>query len=259
MKIRLLAIAAALASTAVLTGLPAPSEAMPILTISNGQLTGARNVEANGTLYDVSFREGSCISLFNGCNSPNDFIFSSRSTSRGFLTALQNQVFVNTAQGAFDSNPGLTAGCSGANCSIYLPLPVGNQFFADLDILSNGRRESEDFIFSFPVIGRATDTSLLSNAVFAVVELAPLPAPEVIELVDDEATNPQPVSFNPADDPTASGDDLAAAIAVPEPATALVFALGLLLLALGRLQSGFHIAGFQRWTARSRPIGSGGV
>lgn len=46
-----------------------------------GRLFGARNVNVNGTLYDVQFMDGNCISLFTlgpmagGCNEDADFAF----------------------------------------------------------------------------------------------------------------------------------------------------------------------------------------
>ena len=39
------------------------------------ELLGATGVSVNGTLYDVTFIDGSCVALFDGCDAPADFAF----------------------------------------------------------------------------------------------------------------------------------------------------------------------------------------
>ena len=38
----------------------------------SGQLTGATGVDVSGTLYDVTFEEGSCAEVFSGCDNVSD-------------------------------------------------------------------------------------------------------------------------------------------------------------------------------------------
>ncbi len=65
-------------------------------------------------LYDVAFLEGSCATLFNGCDELSDFTFQSLSTALAAAQALIDQVFLDVAVGKeFDSQPTLTFGCPG--------------------------------------------------------------------------------------------------------------------------------------------------
>ena len=45
----------------------------PVLDIVDGQLVGATGVEVDGSFYDVVFDEGSCVSIFSGCDEVSDF------------------------------------------------------------------------------------------------------------------------------------------------------------------------------------------
>jgi len=73
------------------------------LNIVDGHLMGAYNVNVNGTLYDVSFQDGSCVNLFNNCS---DFTFNSIQAAWDASTSLMNQVFL----GDFDTTPSLSNG-----------------------------------------------------------------------------------------------------------------------------------------------------
>jgi len=97
-----------------------------ILNVDNGTLLGASGVSVNGNLYDVSFQRGSCISLFNGCDEATDFFFTDVGSAAAANLALLNQVFTDTAEGLFDSNPSLTNGCDHSfTCSIQTPILLG--------------------------------------------------------------------------------------------------------------------------------------
>jgi hypothetical protein len=73
------------------------------LIVSGGQLMGATDVDVDGTFYDVSFLDGSCYSLFDGCTS---FVFTTLATAQAASGALLDQVFT----GIYDDTPGLTFG-----------------------------------------------------------------------------------------------------------------------------------------------------
>src|SRR5262249_7437767 len=67
----------------------------PILQISSGKLTGALNVNVGGTFYDVQFRDGTCIALFNQCDAVSDFTFQSQATADMASQALLSQVLID--------------------------------------------------------------------------------------------------------------------------------------------------------------------
>jgi hypothetical protein len=99
---------------------------------SNGNVTallGADNVEVNGSFYNVRFLDGTCVALFYGCNDATDFVFNTEQTATAAAVALLSQVFVDGDEGTFDTDPGLTWGCSrfSTTCLAYTPF------------LSNGR------------------------------------------------------------------------------------------------------------------------
>lgn len=93
------------------------------LIVESGELKGATGVDVNGTLYDVSFVEGSCVALFSGCDSSSDFDFATELEAEFAAVALLSQVFVDTASGAFDAVPALTAGCELPSDYCYARVP----------------------------------------------------------------------------------------------------------------------------------------
>jgi hypothetical protein len=96
-----------------------------VLNVSGGQLLGAHNVDVLGTLYDVTFLDGTCSDVFNGCDEQSDFIFSDQTTATAAGQALLDQVFIDTGLGSFDSFPNLTAGCPGGYvCDVYIPFVI---------------------------------------------------------------------------------------------------------------------------------------
>ena len=88
--------------------------------IEGGLLTGATGVDVGGTLYDVSFRDGTCAIAFDGCEQA-DFAFSTLGQSQVAAQALLDQVFLDGPDGEFDIDPFLTAGCFSSACTIRIP------------------------------------------------------------------------------------------------------------------------------------------
>lgn len=107
-----LAITSALA---LLLGSPSAA-AVTLIIDSNGELTGATGVDVGGTLYDVSFVDGTCASLFSGCDSVTDFTFQTGLAADLAVSALLAQVLT----GAFDTDYTLTLGCSTNNSALCL-------------------------------------------------------------------------------------------------------------------------------------------
>jgi len=89
-----------------------------LLLDGNGKLAGARNLLVEGNFYDVSFVDGTCASVFSGCDSPSDFQFQDSFYARAATQALFNHVLT----GIYDSDPTRTAGCSfGLLCAVVTP------------------------------------------------------------------------------------------------------------------------------------------
>ena len=154
------------------------------LDIVGGQLMGASNVLVDGSLYDVQFRDGTCIELYNGCDDNSDFApLQSLAFAQLALAALGDQVFIDTGVAGEDffSEPSLINGCTDQfECRVYAPFslftsspPVG---FLNVSIAK-------------PVVGdytiepnasqvfRDDDTSGSALYVYSVWSAVPEPAP----------------------------------------------------------------------------------
>ena len=148
------------------------------LQVSGGILTGALGVNVSGTLYDVSFQDGSCASLYGGCDEASDFIVDSTSAA----IALMNQVLIDSAYGNFDSQPHLTFGCTSAptNCTILLPyqIPFGGQVLVTGFI--NDPTPNSIVSDYFPVLGlQSSSAQSGESSVWAIFRLAsPTAVPE---------------------------------------------------------------------------------
>src|SRR3954471_5117628 len=109
-----------LAAVLVLLGCVPRANADPVLLINgNGLLTGAHNVKVAGTLYDVTFVDGTCIDVFAGCDALSDFHFATFEDGIAAANALLGQVFVDApAVGEFDTHPELTFGCTAPSSAV---------------------------------------------------------------------------------------------------------------------------------------------
>lgn len=96
---------------------------------ASGQLLGAQNVSVGNQLFDVQFENGSCVLLFSGCDSIDDFVFTSIADARAASQSLLDQVLLDLPSGQFDSNSSLANGCIGGtgSCRIMTPYtPIRN-------------------------------------------------------------------------------------------------------------------------------------
>ena len=158
------------------------------LDIVGGQLMGASDVSVDGALYDVQFRDGTCIGLFNGCDDISDFApIQSSAFAQLAMAALEAQVFINTgvAGEEFSTNPTLTNGCSDASqCWVRTPLslfssshPVG---FVNVAVLTNFAGTGFNIKPGFEQTFRDNDTGDEPEWVYAVwtavAEPVPVPA-----------------------------------------------------------------------------------
>lgn len=109
-----------------------PSQAALLQIDSNGILMGAKGVLVEGAYYDVTFADGSCISLFSGCNQSSDFNFTTQSSAIAAAQAILDQVFI----GIYDENPNLTFGCristgfSYGYCGVNIPYLIESPYVA---------------------------------------------------------------------------------------------------------------------------------
>jgi len=147
------------------TGWLSTAQAATILHVNaSGVLTGASGVDVNGTLYDVSFRDGDCQAALGACTSGN-LVFTTLQDAHDAAQALLDQVFLDGAAGMFSSNPELIFGCPGAQAAsvcyvdtpyAIIPSPFSSQITVNagqtnnyapgyaLDTAGSVSRDSED-------------------------------------------------------------------------------------------------------------------
>ena len=173
------------------------------LNITGGQLFGASGVNVGGSLFDVEFVDGTCIALFDGCDSAvDDFTFPSLASAQAANTALLDQVFGPGGFSVLDPSlingldiPAPPPGQCGSGVSGNCPL---NNIFTPYDL---GLIQTIPAVFASPIFifndmgsyialmggggnSVAIDTDLTSvpNSVYARWTPAPVPIPASIWL-----------------------------------------------------------------------------
>jgi len=160
-----------------------------------GLLTGATGVLVDGTLYDVSFQDGTCNSVLSGC-APEDLVFQSGASALAASQALLDQVFLGenlgdpSLGGFFDSQPGLTRGCPLGAYNVCLAItPYGFLNGAELlyGIATNyGTSSGQTDLASLGGFNVTFDTSNDGIEVFAVWSLShvsPVPEPSTYSML----------------------------------------------------------------------------
>jgi hypothetical protein len=164
-----------------------PATAEPIRLVNAiGILTGATGVSIEGFLYRVDFLDGTCIAVFSGCDTPGDFAFHTAESGQAAAQALLDQVFLDTAQGAFDTNPALTNGCTFAlACNLSIPTTL-NVASGQLNVAGWGAQNAQgtDVLFQFASI-RTRDLTTVADSTWAMFtpEESPAETPEPNPLV----------------------------------------------------------------------------
>jgi hypothetical protein len=144
------------------------------IIVSNGELIGAEDVLVKGILYDVAFVEGSCESLFGGCNDAY-FMFHTLADAITASYALLDQVFLNGPSGAFDDTPELTYGCETPGyCQALTPYQFVSPFTVLLGDATNYTGNSNDYAQSNEA-GIRYNTTLGPTQVYAKWSVASVP------------------------------------------------------------------------------------
>ena len=167
----------ALLAVATLT-VPMVTQGVTLQIDGSGVLTGASEVAVGGALYDVRFLDGTCISLFTGCDDSTDFAFASAADALIAAQALLDQVLTDTPLGQFDSVVALTSGCTNSDlgaCGLITPYAAANGFVDVVDV-ENFFVEDADRVAQFPS-EPSFDTTSNPAFTYAVWSLASLPEP----------------------------------------------------------------------------------
>lgn len=141
------------------------------LTVFGGSLYGATGVDVGGTLYNVSFANGTCNYVFDGC-SASAFTFSTAAEATLAARALLDQVFIDGPRFNFDSQTNNSWGCfSTVNCYSLIPYAKVGSLVSLAFALNNAVGEdiaAKNFDPSSPTFDFAT----VPNTHFAIFRLA---------------------------------------------------------------------------------------
>lgn len=108
------------------------SNAALVRHVAGGKLIGASGVEIASATYNVEFVDGSCVSVFNGCNNAGaDFLFHTVAEAQAASLSLLAIVLSNSPDGLFDDDPSQTFGCSHlVKCDVLTPFSIDTFFVA---------------------------------------------------------------------------------------------------------------------------------
>lgn len=145
------------------------------LNVVAGILVGASGVDVGGTLYDVEFVDGTCVGLFSGCDSVDDFAFTTSSDALAASQALLDEVFIDGGPGLFDTHPELTQGCTSVStCNALTPYAIGASSARSIARASNSSGIGDPVPATF-TISAVKDLSFSVNETYAVWTLTPNP------------------------------------------------------------------------------------
>ncbi|MCG6856711.1 MAG: VPLPA-CTERM sorting domain-containing protein [Salaquimonas sp.] len=143
--------------------------------IVGGQLIGATGVDVGGTLWDVSFEDGTCAGLFGSCEN-SSFPFATATLAETAAEALLSQVLTADIR----ADPTQVNGCSNttnySQCSIVIPVSVSGLSLAirSMNIFNTGYgSNTANFMGVNADTGSSTATTF---AVFSQATSVPLPA-----------------------------------------------------------------------------------
>ena len=175
---RILALLVSVVSIALMAG----SAGAATLNIVGGQLMGASDVIVDGSSYNVEFLDGTCIALYNGCDSASDFTFQSVAAALLASQALLDQVFVDGPY-AFDTNPETVFGCESVDfCDTTTGYALSGGSGVFLIAVARNSAPSYASDIAYPAdLERATDTGSFEAGNFAV--WAPVPEPATATLL----------------------------------------------------------------------------
>ncbi|WP_308515709.1 PEPxxWA-CTERM sorting domain-containing protein [Sphingomonas flavescens] len=177
--LRLIAVITAISVTA-------SASAATLVVNSSGILTGATGVSINGHLYDVQFLEGTCTTLYSGCDANSDFdFFSNSADAAGAGQALLDQVLIDGPAGNFDTDLSKTYGCTvpgltSGLCTFLIPTVAGAAGFPTTVLYTtNGASDLADnpsIVSSYPPTLDTTGTFAVYAKFTASTSSVPEPA-----------------------------------------------------------------------------------
>lgn len=111
---------------------------------ANDELLGATGVTVGSYIYDVSFIDGSCQSVYSGCDEISDFTFQDLASANQASQALLDQVFL----GIYDTIPSLINGCTAFDLCFVDTVFAFTTWGSPKSIAARNARTVDDLIVS---------------------------------------------------------------------------------------------------------------
>lgn len=153
-----------------------------VLQITAGSLTGATDIDVDGTRYDVEFISQNCYGLFSGCNS-NTFQFNNATLASLASAALAQQVFndFNSVHLNYDTNPQFTSNITN-NIEGFFLTPYMSIGPNGRDVVSSAFVNGTGIVDSFDTIQIAKGARPYGWGTYAYWTVSPVPQPATIWL-----------------------------------------------------------------------------
>jgi hypothetical protein len=137
MKIRQTAAIIALATMLVM-GLTAPASATTLVVDSNGILLGLGAVPVEGSLYDVTFQEGTCASVFGVCDAAHFQFTSSAAAEDASTELLQLFTSINFNGYAHEYGCSTATRTSNLECDTITPYAINGPYLETAGVAFGG-------------------------------------------------------------------------------------------------------------------------
>jgi hypothetical protein len=146
------------------------------------ELQGANGVTVNGLSYNVEFQDGSCVSLFDGCNEVSDFTFNTAADADTASQALLDQVF--NLLDTYDTTPLSTRGISYNHGFVWTPygLPSSNTVLVDSMVNFGGNTTDTNSCSSACSLAITNDLSSGFDTYAKWTQVSAVPVPAAVWL-----------------------------------------------------------------------------
>jgi len=143
----------------------------------DGLLIGATDVNVDGTLFELRFRDGTFFDIFTDASGLDA---TTATKAEAFSHALLDQVFLDTEDGLFDTDPELTFGCPNTlTCIVFTPFSVDGNSVMSITAFNRTEVTLLDEVRELPADSNGDgDFSQATTWVYAdwTVQVVPIPA-----------------------------------------------------------------------------------
>ena len=158
------------AATALAAGGAAQAAPVTVMNAAGNTVMGVDGIQFNGSTYDVRFVDGTCVALFDGCNSnTNSFLFTTAVDARAASTALGAALLQSALPGAINGATVTSTDLAGI-LTPYLTPSTANVVSDGLFFRSTTNTNASlngPFVLSYSQLAMSRSSDLSSSARYA--------------------------------------------------------------------------------------------